>query len=135
MPSAQIVSGNLPEIVLIEINRQLQFGTVHCTVKCQINILFGIAEYKYLYTLWKPFGNREYKCFYLLHSFECTIIRVFNEELTLWKVFGSEYIYLLLFLGVPKGIKVWHYTVVRKQFDDYFPTIKYQCVLDRLLMC
>ena len=26
--------------------------------------------------------------------------------------FGPEYIYILLFLGVPKGIMIWHYTVL-----------------------
>ena len=71
----------------------------------------NIYMYKYLYTLWKPFGNRECKHLYLLQSFECTIIRVCNEEQTLWKGFGSEYIYLLLFLGVPKGLIIWHYMV------------------------
>ncbi len=38
-------------------------------------------------------------------------MRVFNEELTLRKGFGSEYIYILLFLGVPKGLIIRQYTV------------------------
>jgi hypothetical protein len=54
--------------------------------------LFGNGKQKYLFTLWKPFGNREYKYLHLLHSFVYTIMRVFNEELTLWIGFGkAEY--------------------------------------------
>ena len=33
---------------------------------------------------------------------------------TLWIGFGSGYIYLLLFSGVPKGLIIRHYTVVRE---------------------
>ena len=37
---------------------------------------------------------------------------IYIHIVTLWIGFGPEYICILLFLGVPKGIIVWHYTVV-----------------------
>jgi hypothetical protein len=66
------------------------------------------------------------------HPFVYTIIRVVDEELTLWKALVRN-IYILLFLGVPKGLipVIRQYTVL--QYIAYWCALRFcECAARRV---